>query len=66
MYNLSDEEAKSTLVLGKHTRAYYFKEMGEHPSTHYLKVLEKPILILQGDKDFHLSVEQKSIMLRSM
>ncbi|MGG4394091.1 hypothetical protein ABEX25_07205 [Paenibacillus thiaminolyticus] len=27
--------------------------MGEHPSTNYLKALDKPILILQGDKDFH-------------
>ena len=36
IYNLSDEEAKSTIVLGKHVKAYYFKEMGEHPSTNYL------------------------------
>lgn len=56
--NLSDEESKSTLVLGKHTRAYYFKEMGEHPSINYLKVLNKPALILQGDKDSHVSVEK--------
>lgn len=58
IYNLSDEEAKSTLVLGKHTRSYYFKEMGQHPSTNYLKVLSKPVLILQGDKDSHVSVEK--------
>lgn len=58
IYNLSDEEAKSTLVLGKYARAYYFKEMGEHPSINYLKVLNKPALILQGDKDFHVSVEK--------
>lgn len=58
IYNLSDEEAKSTLVLGKYTRAYYFKEMGEHPAVNYLKVLDKPVLILQGDRDFHMSVEK--------
>ncbi|MDR9856071.1 prolyl oligopeptidase family serine peptidase [Paenibacillus sp. VCA1] len=58
IYNLSDEEAKSTVIFGKHSRAYYFKEMGEHPSTDYLKVLNKPILILQGDKDFQVSVEK--------
>ncbi|PWI54876.1 alpha/beta hydrolase family protein [Sulfoacidibacillus thermotolerans] len=58
IYNLSDEEAKSTKLLGKYTRAYYFKEMGEHPSTDYLKALDKPLLILQGDKDFHLSIEK--------
>jgi dipeptidyl aminopeptidase/acylaminoacyl peptidase len=56
IYNLSDEEAKSTKLLGKYTRAYYFKEMGEHPSTDYLKTLDKPVLILQGEKDFQISV----------
>lgn len=58
IYNMSDEEAKSTLILEKYTRAYYFKEMGEHPSVNYLKALDKPVLILQGDKDFHMSVEK--------
>ncbi|WP_416825253.1 alpha/beta hydrolase family protein [Ectobacillus polymachus] len=58
IYNLSDKEAKSTAVLGEHVRAYYFKEMGEHPSTNYLKILKKPVFILQGDKDFHVSVEK--------
>jgi uncharacterized protein len=58
IYNLSDEEAKSTSVLGKYTRAYYFKEMGEHPSVDYLNGLDKPVLIFQGDKDFQVSVEK--------
>ncbi|OZB92370.1 S9 family peptidase [Paenibacillus sp. XY044] len=58
IYNLSDEEAKSTPVLGKHVRAYYLKEMGEHPAENYLKVLNKPVFILQGEKDFHVSVEK--------
>ncbi|MEY9970646.1 dipeptidyl aminopeptidase/acylaminoacyl peptidase [Lysinibacillus sp. RC46] len=58
IYNLSDEEAKSTSVLGKYVRAYYLKEMGEHPSANYLKELNKPIFILQGEKDFHVSVEK--------
>ena len=58
LYDLSDEEAKSTRLLGRHVTAYYFKEMGEHPCADYLKDLTKPILILQGDKDFHVSVER--------
>ena len=58
IYNLSDEEAKSMKLFGKYTRAYYFKEMGEHPSSDYLKTLDKPVLILQGDRDFHLSIEK--------
>ncbi|EKN70536.1 hypothetical protein BABA_05001 [Neobacillus bataviensis LMG 21833] len=57
IYNLSDEEAKSTFTLGKHVRAYYFKEMGEHPSDHYLKDSDKPVFILQGEEDFQTSVE---------
>lgn len=58
IHNLSDEEAKSTTVLGKYTRAYYFKEMGEHPSVDYLNGLNKPVLILQGEKDFQVSIEK--------
>lgn len=58
IYTLSDEEAKSTVVLGKYSRAFYFKEMGEHPSINYLNVLDKPVLILQGDQDFHVSVDK--------
>lgn len=58
IYNLSDEEAKSTSVLGKHVKAYYFKEAGEHPSSQYLKVLDKPVFILQGEKDFQTSIEK--------
>jgi dienelactone hydrolase len=58
IYNLSDDEAKSTIVLGKHNRAFYFKEMGEHPAIQYLNETEKPVFILQGEKDFHLSVKK--------
>ncbi|MGV3466774.1 MAG: alpha/beta hydrolase family protein [Heyndrickxia sp.] len=58
IYRLSDEEAKATFIIGKHVNAYYFKEMGEHQSIHYLKELEKPVLILHGEKDFHVSVEK--------
>lgn len=58
IYNRTDEEAKSTLVLGKYVRAYYFKEMGEHPSIDYLKEMDKPVFILQGDNDFQISVER--------
>jgi uncharacterized protein len=58
IYNLSDEKAKETKVLGKYVYAYYFKEMGEHPSIDYLKNLKKPVLILQGEKDFQVSVDK--------
>ncbi|MEH7118958.1 alpha/beta fold hydrolase [Neobacillus vireti] len=58
IYNLSDEEAKSTKVLGKYVRAYYLKEIGEHPAAIYLQALDKPVFILQGEKDFQASVEK--------
>jgi dienelactone hydrolase len=58
IYSLSDEEAKSTSVLGKYIRAYYLKEMGEHPSVVYLNGLDKPVFILQGEKDFQVSIEK--------
>ena len=58
IYDLSDEEAQRTMVLGKHVSAYYLKEWGEHSASDYLSVLSKPIMILQGDKDFHVSVEK--------
>ncbi|TLS36841.1 alpha/beta hydrolase family protein [Pseudalkalibacillus caeni] len=57
MYNLTDEKAKSTKILGN-IRAYYFKEMGEHPAPNYLRELTKPVLILHGEKDFQSSVEK--------
>ena len=57
LYQLSDEEAKAKKV-GGGTTLYYFKEMGEHPASDYLTVSEKPILIMQGEKDFQATVHK--------
>jgi len=56
LYDLTDEEAKAK-KMGGGTTAYYFKEMGEHPAEGYLKALRKPILVLQGSKDFQAKAE---------
>jgi len=56
MYDLSDEEVKKR-KMGGGTTLYYFKEMGEHPTSDYLIRLEKPILVLQGEKDFQAKVD---------
>ena len=56
MYELSDEEAKKK-KLGNGTTLYYFKEMGEHPASEYLLKLEKPVMIMQGEKDFQATLE---------
>lgn len=57
MYQLSDEEAKKK-KMGGGTTLYYFKEMGEHAAPDYLAACEKPILILQGEKDFQATAEK--------
>ena len=57
IYEMSDEEAKKKTFLSKYIKAYYFKEWGSKPSEGYLKNLKKPILVTQGDMDFHVSVE---------
>lgn len=57
LYQLSDEEAKQKKV-GNGTTLYYFKEMGEHPASDYLTAIKKPILIMQGEKDFQATVEK--------
>jgi pimeloyl-ACP methyl ester carboxylesterase len=56
MYELSDAEAKKR-KMGGGTTLYYFKEMGEHPAESYLKDMEKPILVMQGEKDFQAKVD---------
>ena len=56
MYEMTDEEAKKRKT-GGGTTLYYFKEMGEHPASDYLADLEKPVLIMQGSKDFQVKIE---------
>jgi dienelactone hydrolase len=55
--DMTVEQAQKTKSFGK-TYAWYFKEMNEHPATGYLSVIKKPVLILQGEKDFQVSVEK--------
>jgi len=57
MYELSDTEAKKK-KMGGGTTLYYFKEMGEHAAPAYLNSCEKPILIMQGEKDFQATAEK--------
>ncbi len=56
LYQLSDEDAKQKKV-GGGTTLYYFKEMGEHSASDYLTTTQKPMLIMQGEKDFQATVE---------
>jgi len=58
IYNLSDEEAKKTPIIGKHNMAYYLKDMGKKRVKEYLEETTKPVLVMQGDGDFHVSIEE--------
>ena len=56
LYSMSDEEAKGK-KMGGGTTLYYFKEMGEHAAADYLKNTDKPMLIIQGEKDFQVKAD---------
>lgn len=56
LYEMSDEDAKKK-KLGGGVTLYYFKEMGEPPVESYLKNFKKPILVMQGEKDFQVKAD---------
>lgn len=58
IYELTDEEAKERFVIGKQLTAYYFKDLGVYPTEKVLQQLTKPVLILHGEKDFHVSTDK--------
>ena len=55
--NLSDEEAKKK-KMGNGVTLYYFKEMNAFDTKNYLKKISKPMLIMQGEKDFQATVDK--------
>lgn len=57
MYIVRDKEAAKRKMTGGVT-LYYYKEMNRHPSVDYLKKLQKPMLIMHGEKDFQLDIEK--------
>ena len=50
---MSDEEAKKKKFAGS-LSLYYFREMGRKTAADYLLESSKPVLILQGEKDFQV------------
>ena len=65
LYSMTDEEAKAR-KMGGGTTAYYFKEMGEHPVESYLSRLTKPILVMQGGKDFQVKADVDFAMYQEL
>ena len=57
LYQMSDEEAKKKKFAGS-TTLYYFKEMGMKTAADYLLESRKPVLIMQGGKDFQCLADE--------
>ena len=53
LYEMDDEKAKKK-KFGGSLPLYYFKEMGQKTAADYLLESDKPVLILQGGKDFQV------------
>lgn len=65
LYTISDEEAKAK-KMGGGTTLYYFKEMGQHPVESYLQNLSKPILVMQGGKDFQVKADVDFVLYKQL
>ena len=65
LYDLSDEEAKKKKVAGG-TTLYYFKEMGLHHAADYLAAAEKPLLIMQGERDVQVKPDKDFALYRTL
>ncbi len=65
LYDMSDEEAKKKKFAGN-LSLYYFKEMGRKTAVDYLLEHEKPVLILQGGKDFQVLADEDFKAFRSL
>ena len=65
LYDLSDEEAKGKKV-GGGTTLYYFKEMGQPTVEAWLERTRKPMLVMQGEKDFQVKASVDFALYRTL
>ena len=65
LYQMSDEEAKKKKFAGN-LSLYYFKEMGQKTAADYLLESSKPVLILQGGKDFQVLAKRDYRMFKKL
>ena len=65
LYDLTDEEARQKKV-GGGTTLYYFKEMGQPTVAQWLERTHKPMLIMQGEKDFQVKAHVDFAMYREL
>ena len=63
LYEMSDEEAEKKKFAGG-LSLYYFKEMGRKTASDYLLESNKPVLIMQGGKDFQVLADDDFIKFK--
>lgn len=64
LINMTDEEAKETDVFT--INGYYLKEMDEHDVGEIALHSNKPMLLLQGEEDFQVTMEQDFTMWQEL
>ena len=65
LYDLPDEAAKAKKV-GGGTTLYYFKDMGQPTVADWLAKTHKPMLILQGERDFQVKASVDFAMYKEL
>ena len=65
LYEMSDEEARSRKFAGG-TTLYYFKEAGQKTAADYLLENDKPVLIMQGGKDFQVLADDDFVKFKEL
>ena len=65
LYQMSDEEARRRKFAGG-TTLYYFKEMGKKTAADYLLESWKPVLIMQGGRDFQVLADDDYLMFKEL
>ena len=65
LYQMSDDEAKKKKFAGN-VSLYYFKEMGMKTAADYLQESSKPVLIMQGGKDFQVLADEDFAKFREL
>ena len=57
MKTIDENTARRTKIMGN-VYAWYIKEMNEHPVSNYLPSINIPVFVVQGEKDFQVSIEK--------
>ena len=64
--DLSEEEARETLLPLLNVMAYYFRDMAVHPFADYMQDLTVPVLVMQGGRDFQVLADVDFVLLQEL